>query len=156
MPPCKVRYLLGRNKSLGGKVWGFCGSYLNFTVMSDRIKVQVNLKCIPIRHNIMTTFLILCWSSFCCQNSLDPSRHGLHYTPEGPVSCEVGPPWVGLICSAHPTDARLDRYLGNLEAKSTPQTRCCAPQTITEPFLLCSRVHYPAERGHSHQGISFP
>ncbi len=77
MPPCKVRYLLGRNKSLGGKVWGFCGSYFNFTVMSDRIKVQIDLKCTPIRHNIdhlPNIVLVL----FCCQNSPDPSRHGLH------------------------------------------------------------------------------
>ncbi len=26
--------------------------------------------------------------------------------------------WIGLVCSAHPTDARLDWDLGNLEAKS--------------------------------------
>ena len=29
---------------------------------------------------------------------------------------------------------------------------CCAPQIIPEPSLLCGPVHYPAERGHSHQG----
>jgi len=28
----------------------------------------------------MTTFLILCWTPFCCQNSPDPSRHGLRST----------------------------------------------------------------------------
>ena len=36
------------------------------------------------------------------------------------VNCEVGPPWIGLVCPAHPTNARLDWDLGNLEAKSTP------------------------------------
>lgn len=34
----------------------------------------------------------------------------------------VGPLWVGHACSAHPTHARFDRDLGNLEAESTPQT----------------------------------
>ncbi len=50
--------------------------------------------------------------------------------PLSPVSWEVGPPWMGLVCSAHPTDAWLDWDLGNYDAKSTPQARCCAPQTI--------------------------
>ncbi len=72
------------------------------------------------------------------------------------VSWEVGPPWIGLVCSSHPTDARLDWDLGNSEAKSTPQTHCWAPKTIPEPFLLCGRAHYPAEKGHSHWGIPFP
>ena len=40
---------------------------------------------------------------------------------------------------------------------TSPQTRCCAPQTIPEPFLLCSMAHHPVERSHSHhQGIPFP
>ena len=68
---------------------------------------------------------------------------------------KLGPPWIGLVCPAHPTDSQLNSDLGNLEAKSTPPTRCCVPQTIPEPFLLCGMVHYPAERGHSQQGIPF-
>ena len=44
----------------------------------------------------------------------------------------------------------------NLEDKSTPQSHCCAAQTIPEPVLLCGTVHYPAETGHSHQGVPFP
>uniref|UniRef100_A0A8C2FYS8 asparaginase n=1 Tax=Cyprinus carpio TaxID=7962 RepID=A0A8C2FYS8_CYPCA len=28
--------------------------------------------------------------------------------PLSPVSCEVRPPWIILVCSAHPTDAQLD------------------------------------------------
>lgn len=28
--------------------------------------------------------------------------------PVSPLSCEVGPPWIGLACPAHPTDAQLD------------------------------------------------
>ncbi|KAK3548639.1 hypothetical protein QTP70_015941, partial [Hemibagrus guttatus] len=31
--------------------------------------------------------------------------------------CELGPPWIGLVCLAHPTDAQLDYDLGNMEAK---------------------------------------
>lgn len=33
--------------------------------------------------------------------------------------CEVGPPWITLVCPEYPTDARWDWYLGTLEAKST-------------------------------------
>lgn len=44
----------------------------------------------PIRHNFMTTCQILCWSAFCCQNSPDRSRRGLHYTPEG-MLCYLAP-----------------------------------------------------------------
>ena len=122
-----------------------------------------------IMHNIMTTCLILCWSLFCCQNSPDPSSMDstrplkvccgtkMFVTdPLSPGNCEVGPPWIGPVCPAHPTDAQLDWDLGNLEAKSTPQTRGCAPQTSPEPFLLCGTAHYPADRGHSHHGILFP
>ena len=76
--------------------------------------------------------------------------------PLSPVSCQVGPPWIGIVCPAHPTDDQLEWDLGNLEAKSTPQTCCYAPQTIPEPFLLCGTTCYPAERGHNHRGIPFP
>lgn len=53
-----------------------------------------------------------------------------------------------FICLAHPTDGQLNWKLENLEAKLTPQTCCCDPQTIPEPFLLCGRDHYPAESSH--------
>lgn len=43
----------------------------------------------------------------------------------------------------HVIDAGLDCDLGNFEA-------------IPDPFLLCGRVHYPAERAHSQQGVLFP
>ncbi len=73
-----------------------------------------------------------------------------------PVSCEEEPPWIRLVFSSHPSDAWLDWDLGNSDAKLTPQTHCWAPQTIPEPFLLCGRAHYPAEKGHSHWAIPFP
>ena len=63
-----------------------------------------------------------------------------------PVSCEVGPQWIRLVCSAHLQDAWLDWDLGNLEAKSTPWTPGCVPQTIPEPFLQCGMVRYPAKK----------
>ena len=28
--------------------------------------------------------------------------------PLNPVNCEVEPPWIGLVCPAHPTEVRLD------------------------------------------------
>lgn len=34
-----------------------------------------------------------------------------------------------------------------LKAKSTPKTLCHVPQTITDKFLQCGWMHYPAERG---------
>lgn len=69
--------------------------------------------------------------------------------PLCPGSCEVGSPWIKIVCPAHPTYARLFD-LGNLEAKPTPQTCCCAPEIIPEPSLLCGTMHYPTERGYSH------
>lgn len=69
-----------------------------------------------------------------------------------PVSCKLGPSWVILVYTVRST-AELDLDLGNLQAKSAPQTYCCVPQTIPKPFLLGGRAHNPAERGHSHQGI---
>lgn len=38
--------------------------------------------------------------------------------PFSPVSCEAGPPWIGLVYPAHPTDDQSDYDLGDLEAKS--------------------------------------
>ena len=60
--------------------------------------------------------------------------------------------WICLASTSHRCSIGL-RSGDPKEAKSTPQSRCCAPQTIPEPFLLCCMVRYPAERGHSHQGI---
>lgn len=67
----------------------------------------------------------------------------------------MGPPWIAFNCPgfACPTDAWLD--LGNLGAKSTTQSFCCASQIIPKPFLFYGRTHYPAERYHSQQGILF-
>lgn len=39
------------------------------------------------------------------------------------------PAWIGFACPAHPTDARLDRDVGKLEAESTAQTNCCVGYT---------------------------
>lgn len=86
----------------------------------------------------MTTGLVLCWSPLCCENNPEPST--LATDPLSPVSCELEPPWIRLVCPAHPKDASLDWDL----AKSTPQT-CCAHQTIPEPFLLSAT----AIRGYS-------
>lgn len=63
--------------------------------------------------------------------------------------------WIGLVCPSHPGNAWLNCDLGNLEAKPRPQTHCCVPQIIPEPFLLWGRVQYPAERGRSHQAAPF-
>ena len=75
--------------------------------------------------------------------------------PLSPVSWEVGPPWIPLVCPAHPPDARLDCDLESCEAKSTPWT-----VVLLKPFLyhVCfvAGGHYPAERCHCHQGIPFP
>lgn len=64
--------------------------------------------------------VIWCRSFLCHQNSSDLSRlveHGLPKTsgtktlavdPLSPLSCELEPPWIWLVCQAHPTDARSD------------------------------------------------
>jgi len=69
-----------------------------------------------------------------------------------PVSCEVEPLWIGLVGPAHPTDAQSDWDLENLEARGTPWTLHHVPQTIHEQCVQCGRGHYPAERGHCHEG----
>ena len=107
-----------------------------------------------VRYNMMTTCLLLCWSAFCCQNSADPLAHGLHLTwssgfglwdqdvckvPLNPVNCTIGPPWIGLVYPAHPTDAQLDWAPEDLEATSTPQTFCSGPQT--SPWTIFALWH---------------
>lgn len=52
-----------------------------------------------------------------------------------PVSGEVEPPWIGLVPSAHPTDAQL-----NWGVCAPCQHLKRVPQTITEPFLLCCKA----------------
>lgn len=46
--------------------------------------------------------------------------------------------------------------MGNWEATAAPWIHCWVPQAIAGPFLLCVKVHFPAERGHCLQGILFP
>ena len=58
------------------------------------------------------------------------------------VCCKEGPP-------AHQKDPRLESDLGKSEAKSTPQTHCCAPQSILEPFLFSDIAYCSDEKGHS-------
>lgn len=70
----------------------------------------------------MTTCRILCRSPVCCQNSPEPSRHGLHSAsegvlgyladPSGPVSCEVG--GGGLILLKEATATREHRFHGRV------------------------------------------
>lgn len=53
--------------------------HLHFTCTYCKLKLHYRYVCTsPIRHNIMTTCLILCFSPFCCQNSPDSLKHGLH------------------------------------------------------------------------------
>lgn len=90
--------------------------------ISNRVTVAyiAQLRYTPITQNIMTTCLIFCTLPFCRQNSSDASMHGLLKISEGDgadpwshVSCEVAPPWIGLVCPArHPTDAPLGWGLG--------------------------------------------
>lgn len=65
--------------------------------------------------------------------SLDPWRPAvlsgtkmLATNPLRPASHVAGPPWIGLVCPAHPADAPLDGDPGNLEVKSTHRILCCA------------------------------
>lgn len=126
---------------------------------------------VQIRHNNITICLILSLPYFAAKTALmhwgiKSNRHlnvlyavvsdtKMASTDLSLVTCEVSPPWIGVLCTAHPTDARLYWDLGNL-ACWTPQTRCCAYQTTPESLLLCGRGHYPAGRGHSCQGTCFP
>ena len=55
---------------------------LSFLMLQEHLRNSggslINRHLTPIRHNIMTTCLMLCWSPFCFQNSPDLKRHGLH------------------------------------------------------------------------------
>uniref|UniRef100_A0A669CRB0 Kinesin family member 21B n=1 Tax=Oreochromis niloticus TaxID=8128 RepID=A0A669CRB0_ORENI len=53
--------------------------YISFKIVPCHSTVTPS-KCLntSIRHNVMTTCLILCWFPFYCQNSSDLSRHKLH------------------------------------------------------------------------------
>lgn len=88
--------------------------------------------------------------------AMDPSRPlkpaGVPDTTGRPFTCCRL--WGGG-CMDHPPDSRLNKAWWNVEARSTPQTRC----RDFKPFLirsgLCVRVCYPAEGDCCHQGISF-
>lgn len=68
------------------------------------------------------------------------------WTPQEPWRGAVGPQ---LLLGS------VKLRSGHLDASNTSNT-LCVPQSIPEPLLLCGSEHYPAERGPSQQGISFP
>lgn len=77
--------------------------------------------------NIITACLILCRSSFCWPKAWNPQdtrgcaavscSKTLAADPLSPVSCEVGPPWIALVCPTHPINARLDWDVKNMKAR---------------------------------------
>lgn len=60
----------------------------------------------------------------------------------------MGPPWIGLVCPAHPTDAPLEWDVGN-----TSNSLMFSSNRLWT-ILHWWRAHCVAERGHSHQLIS--
>ena len=72
-----------------------------------------------------------------------------------PVSCKVGSARIGLLVLAHPTDARPNRDLWNLEARATPWTPH-VHERFEEQCVQCGRTNNPAERGLCHQGTPPP
>jgi hypothetical protein len=84
--------------------------------------------------NIRNTFLILSCNSFCPQNSLNSSGHGLHmvwketHRDAGPwwlqcfpQLCQVGWEWISL-----PTDVQLDRNLVTRQATAVSWIHLCS------------------------------
>lgn len=110
-------------------IWVMFLTYIsvNSTVNVTNTKVYIYT---PIRHNMMTTCLIVC-------RTLDSVVSGTKtLSGRSFKSCKLRRgASVERTCLSSTTH-RLDRDLGNLEAEATPQTRCCVPQTILEPFLL--------------------
>lgn len=100
--------------------------YLNFTLFQTKYRWSSHKGHMYLGYtltwHIMAICLILCWSTFCCLNSPDPTRHRLHYTlcavvsgmkmlatdPLSLGSCKVGPPWIRPFCPAHSTDVQFD------------------------------------------------
>lgn len=71
-----------------------------------------------------------------------------------PATCEVGPPWNGLICPAHPTDGQIDQDLGiwiwRLSCNSSEKTLTCSLHVSLQ--LWCCKCHH---HHHHHQCHNF-
>lgn len=68
-----------------------CAVYYIFNDIKNCVHVVLNVETYtPFRRKIKTTWVVLCR----CQNSSEPSRHGLYKTSEGVKSenCKVGSP----------------------------------------------------------------
>lgn len=125
-------------------------SYQPYTVFAYVFPFLV-IQYTRISPKTITSCLILSLSTFCCQNSSDPVRQGLHKTsavvlwylaPQNrsfiswKSRCTVQSQWIWLVClNSSPSDTGFDWGLGNLEAKSTAWVCCCFPKTIAGPFL---------------------
>ena len=126
----------------------------------------------PIRHNIMTTCLMLCWSPFCCQNCPDPSKHGLRLAPEGVlwylaprrhqqillslVRCEVGAPWIrtpgssSYRCSA---GLRYGEFGGQV---NTSNSLLCSSNHSWTVFRFVARRIILLKEATASQRVLFP
>lgn len=111
-----------------------------------------------IKHkNLSNIVLVPIW----CRNNPDPSRRGLIQTSDGLLSedvsnrsfktCKLGgeasTDWVSFVQHIPPTIDETEIWRIRKHLKLVVMN--------LKPFLLCACVRYPAERGHSHEGIHF-
>lgn len=66
-----------------------------------------------------------------------------------PVSLKLGPPFIRLICAAHPTDTQSKS--GDLGNQVKTVNICHVPQTSPEPCLQCDSTH-PAKKATGLRG----
>lgn len=66
------------------------------------------------------------------------------------VSCDVGPPCMGLICPKHPLNAGLDLDLGNLEPKSI---LVVVLKLFLAHFCFVAGVTVPSTQGFGHWDV---
>uniref|UniRef100_A0AAY5KIL9 C2H2-type domain-containing protein n=1 Tax=Esox lucius TaxID=8010 RepID=A0AAY5KIL9_ESOLU len=82
--------------------------------MTYRTKTQMNTHIEQVHDGVRFTFPPSAAKTALICRGMDTTRPvkvccGIwHQDVSSPVSCELGPPWIGTVCTAHLTDARLD------------------------------------------------
>ncbi len=76
--------------------------------------------------------------------------------PVSPVSCEVGPPWIGLVFQHIPQMLNGIEIWGIWRPSQHLGLSSCFSNQNPEQFLQCGRARYPADRDHCHQGVLLP
>lgn len=126
--------------------------------------VQCETVCIDCCiHWSIINCLILCWFLFCCQKVFTCQRTDSTRQLKvccciciesllSPGSCEVGLAWVRPICLHIPQLLNWTNIWGVCRASQNLRVIFVLFKP-PQKFLLCGRMHYPAQIGHSHETV---